>query len=82
MGLKRKETLRIHDGELGGKLPPPLMQLEVLPICYQIDEPFDTKDTEEAFEGRRQRRRNIVMIMVLMTTLGPWCVLQFMCSIP
>lgn len=43
-----------------GKPPPPLMQLEELPECYQTDEPFDIKDTEEVFEGRGQRRRNVV----------------------
>jgi hypothetical protein len=36
------------------------MQLEELPECYQTDEPFDIKDTEEVFEGRGQRRRNVV----------------------
>jgi len=43
-----------------GKPPPQLMQLDELPECYQTDEPFDVKDTEEAFEGRGQRRRNVV----------------------
>jgi hypothetical protein len=43
-----------------GKPPLPLIQLEELPECYQTDEPFDIKETEEAFEGRGQRRRNVV----------------------
>ncbi|KAK0456862.1 SNF2-family ATP dependent chromatin remodeling factor snf21 [Armillaria borealis] len=43
-----------------GKAPPPLIQIEELPECYQTDEPFETKDTEEIFEGRGQRRRNVV----------------------
>jgi ATP-dependent helicase STH1/SNF2 len=38
-----------------GKVPLPLIQLEELPECYQTDEPFDVKDTEEVFEGRGQR---------------------------
>ncbi|KAG7450799.1 uncharacterized protein BT62DRAFT_1045760 [Guyanagaster necrorhizus] len=43
-----------------GKAPPPLIQIEELPECYQTDEPFEAKDTEEIFEGRGQRRRNVV----------------------
>ena len=43
-----------------GKVPLPLIQLEELPECYQTDEPFDVKDTEEVFEGRGQRRRYVV----------------------
>ena len=43
-----------------GKPPLPLIQLDELPECYQTDEPFDVKDTEEVFEGRGQRRRNVV----------------------
>lgn len=43
-----------------GKPPPPLMQIEELPECYQTDEPFEVKEVEEAFEGRGQRRRTAV----------------------
>ena len=43
-----------------GKPPPPLMQLEELPECYQTDEPFEAKEVEELLEGRGQRRRNVV----------------------
>ena len=43
-----------------GKPPPPLMQLEELPECYQTDEPFDVKEVDDLVEGRGQRRRNIV----------------------
>ncbi|KAI6028981.1 SNF2 family N-terminal domain-containing protein, partial [Pisolithus marmoratus] len=43
-----------------GRPPPPLIQLEELPECYQTDEPFEAKDMEDAIEGRGQRRRNVV----------------------
>ncbi|KIL71095.1 hypothetical protein M378DRAFT_20506 [Amanita muscaria Koide BX008] len=43
-----------------GKPPLPLMQLEELPECYQTDEPFENKETEDVPEGRGARRRNIV----------------------
>jgi ATP-dependent helicase STH1/SNF2 len=43
-----------------GKPPPPLIQIEELPDCYQTDEPFEIKELDEAVEGRGQRRRNIV----------------------
>lgn len=43
-----------------GKPPPPLIQLEELPECYQTDEPFDAKEADEIIEGRGQRRRNVV----------------------
>ncbi|KXN84808.1 Chromatin structure-remodeling complex subunit snf21 [Leucoagaricus sp. SymC.cos] len=43
-----------------GKPPLPLIQLEELPECYQTDEPFEMKETEELLEGRGQRRRNVV----------------------
>ncbi|KAG6895585.1 hypothetical protein C0992_000500 [Termitomyces sp. T32_za158] len=43
-----------------GKPPPPLMQLEELPECYQNDEPFEVKEMEDVLEGRGQRRRNVV----------------------
>jgi ATP-dependent helicase STH1/SNF2 len=43
-----------------GKPPPPLMQLDELPECYQTDEPFDVKEVDDLVEGRGQRRRNIV----------------------
>jgi len=43
-----------------GKPPPPLMQFEELPECYQTEEPFEVKEIDEATEGRGQRRRNVV----------------------
>ncbi len=43
-----------------GKPPPPLMQLEELPECYRVDEPFGNKDDLDEIEGRGQRRRAIV----------------------
>ncbi|KAG7090792.1 hypothetical protein E1B28_009876 [Marasmius oreades] len=44
-----------------GKPPPPLIQLEELPECYRIDEPFGAMDGgEEVIEGRGQRKRNVV----------------------
>ncbi len=43
-----------------GKPPPPLIQIEELPECYQVDEPFEIKEPEEVVEGRGQRRRNVV----------------------
>ena len=43
-----------------GNPPPPLMQSEELPKCYQTDEPFDIKDVEDLVEDGGQRRRNIV----------------------
>lgn len=43
-----------------GKPPPPLMQLEELPECYQTDEPFEAKEDELGLEGRGHRRRNVV----------------------
>jgi ATP-dependent helicase STH1/SNF2 len=43
-----------------GRPPPPLMQFEELPECYQTDEPFDVKEVDESLEGRGQRRRNVV----------------------
>jgi len=43
-----------------GKPPPSLMQFEELPECYQNDEPFEVKETDESIEGRGQRRRNVV----------------------
>ncbi|TFY69209.1 hypothetical protein EVJ58_g540 [Rhodofomes roseus] len=43
-----------------GKPPQPLIQLEELPECYRLDEPFDTKDDLDELEGRGHRRRNIV----------------------
>jgi ATP-dependent helicase STH1/SNF2 len=44
-----------------GKPPPPLMQLEELPECYQNDEPFELAETDILEEGRGQRRRNTVI---------------------
>ncbi|KAI0932898.1 hypothetical protein AcW1_000117 [Taiwanofungus camphoratus] len=43
-----------------GKPPPPLIQLEELPDCYRIDEPFENKDELEEMEGRGHRRRTVV----------------------
>jgi ATP-dependent helicase STH1/SNF2 len=43
-----------------GKPPQPLMQFEELPECYQMDEPFESKDGDELAEGRGQRKRNAV----------------------
>ncbi|TFK47940.1 hypothetical protein OE88DRAFT_1664908 [Heliocybe sulcata] len=43
-----------------GKPPPPLIQLEELPDCYQNDEPFEGKDDELGMEGRGHRRRKEV----------------------
>ncbi|KAI0693670.1 SNF2 family N-terminal domain-containing protein [Cytidiella melzeri] len=43
-----------------GKPPPPLMQLEELPECYRIEEPFGSKDEFDEIEGRGQRRRTVV----------------------
>ena len=43
-----------------GKPPPPLMQLEELPECYRVDEPFGNKDDLDEIEGRGQRRRAVV----------------------
>lgn len=43
-----------------GKAPPPLMQLEELPECYRIDEPFENKEDLDELEGRGHRRRTVV----------------------
>ena len=43
-----------------GNPPPPLMQLEELPKCYQTNEPFDIKEVEDPVEDCRQHCRNIV----------------------
>jgi hypothetical protein len=43
-----------------GRPPPPLMQFDELPDCYQTEEPFEVKEVDEALEGRGQRRRNVV----------------------
>lgn len=43
-----------------GKPPPPLMQLEELPECYQLEEPFLPAEVEEMVEGRGSRKRNVV----------------------
>ncbi|KAL1739227.1 hypothetical protein HDZ31DRAFT_49722, partial [Schizophyllum fasciatum] len=43
-----------------GKPPPPLMQLEELPECYQKEEPFVPDELEEVVEGRGSRKRNVV----------------------
>ncbi|KAL1678736.1 SNF2 family N-terminal domain-containing protein [Schizophyllum commune] len=43
-----------------GKPPPPLMQLEELPECYQKEEPFVPDELEEVAEGRGTRKRNVV----------------------
>ncbi|KAG6820238.1 hypothetical protein H0H93_003601 [Arthromyces matolae] len=44
-----------------GKPPPPLIQLEELPECYQTDEPFQVQEMEDVLEGRGQRRRNVAL---------------------
>jgi len=43
-----------------GKPPQPLMQFEGLPECYQADEPFEVKESDDVVEGRGQHRRNVV----------------------
>jgi len=43
-----------------GKPPLPLIQLEELPDCYKIDEPFEVVDAVDEVEGRGQRRRTVV----------------------
>ena len=44
-----------------GKPPPPLIQLEELPDCYQTDEPFGVEGgVEDVVEGRGARKRNVV----------------------
>ena len=43
-----------------GKPPPPLIQLEELPECYRVDEPFQSKEDLEELEGRGHRRRTVV----------------------
>lgn len=60
--LKREQDILANWRAAGNrnKPPQPLMQLEELPECYRMDEPFETKETEETPEGRGQRRRNIV----------------------
>jgi ATP-dependent helicase STH1/SNF2 len=40
-----------------GKVPLPLIQLEELLECYQTDEPFDVKDTEEVSKVQRRGQR-------------------------
>lgn len=62
LDLKRERDI-LDNWRVAGhrnKPPPPLMQLEELPECYQLDEPFETKEAEEMPEGRGQRRRNVV----------------------
>ncbi|RDB29065.1 Chromatin structure-remodeling complex subunit snf21 [Hypsizygus marmoreus] len=62
MDIKREreaaENWRNHGGR--GKPPAPLIQLEELPECYQMDEPFEVKEVDETTEGRGQRRRTVV----------------------
>ncbi|KNZ78207.1 Chromatin structure-remodeling complex subunit snf21, partial [Termitomyces sp. J132] len=62
MDMKRERDVIEHWRNSGGrgKPPPPLMQLEELPECYQTDEPFEAKEIEDVLEGRGQRRRNVV----------------------
>lgn len=43
-----------------GNPPPPPLQFEESPECYQTDEPFNIKDLEDLVEGHGRRRRNIV----------------------
>ena len=60
--LKRDQDILANWRAAGNrtKPPQPLMQLEELPECYRMDEPFETKEAEDMPEGRGQRRRNIV----------------------
>ncbi|KAG6841530.1 hypothetical protein C0991_009895 [Blastosporella zonata] len=62
MDAKReRETLENWRNSGGrGKPPATLIQLEELPECYQMDEPFEVKEMDDAVEGRGQRRRNVV----------------------
>jgi ATP-dependent helicase STH1/SNF2 len=62
MDIKRERDALENWRALGnrGKPPQPLIQIDELPECYQTDEPFDTKDTEDLVEGRGQRKRNVV----------------------
>ncbi|KAF5392562.1 hypothetical protein D9757_002111 [Collybiopsis confluens] len=62
MDIQRERDVLENWRALGnrGKPPLPLIQIEELPDCYQTDEPFDSKDTEEMVEGRGQRKRNVV----------------------
>ncbi|KAJ2914877.1 hypothetical protein MD484_g5545, partial [Candolleomyces efflorescens] len=64
LDLKRERDQLENWRSIGnkGKPPPPLMQLEELPDCYQTDEPFVTQDglDDLTIEGRGQRKRNIV----------------------
>ncbi|KAG6902971.1 hypothetical protein C0995_008544 [Termitomyces sp. Mi166 len=62
MDIKRERDMIENWRHSGGrgKPPPPLMQLEELPECYQTDEPFEAKEIEDVLEGRGQRRRNVV----------------------
>ena len=43
-----------------GKPPPSLIQIEELPECYRVDEPFQSKEDLEELEGRGHRRRTVV----------------------
>ncbi|KAI0641156.1 SNF2 family N-terminal domain-containing protein [Trametes meyenii] len=43
-----------------GKPPPPLMQVEELPECYRVDEPFTDVNELDEMEGRGHRRRTVV----------------------
>ena len=43
-----------------GRPPLPLIQLDELPDCYKIDEPFEVVDAVDEIEGRGQRRRTVV----------------------
>lgn len=64
LDLKRERDQLENWRSIGnkGKPPPPLMQLEELPECYQTDEPFITNDglDDLTIEGRGQRKRNVV----------------------
>ncbi|TFK76642.1 hypothetical protein BDN72DRAFT_806622 [Pluteus cervinus] len=62
MDIQREREAMEHWRAMGnrGKPPPPLVQLEELPDCYQNDEPFEVKEIDETAEGRGQRRRNVV----------------------
>lgn len=43
-----------------GKPPPQLIQLEELPECYRLDEPFVDKNEIDEIEGRGARKRTVV----------------------
>ncbi|KIJ59828.1 hypothetical protein HYDPIDRAFT_99946 [Hydnomerulius pinastri MD-312] len=62
MDLAREREALEHWRAAGNRGKPPLglMQVEELPECYQTDEPFETKEIDDAIEGRGQRKRTVV----------------------